>query len=537
MYAGYDNDNDNDNDNGVTTINIRRVKKEEEEETTVSEINMHHGDDDNKNNMNSTTNCDNLNRGQVQAVKKEEVIDDGRNNETSATEESSDDNYYDDWKNGNWCWLLSANDNANSNSNANANANADADAKTRQSMIAINCATHSVNSENSDSNNNITSATTTTTTTTTVAITSTSTTKNRSYDDDDDIDNIKDDDENKPPPKKRMRHCHQPINDNVKEEEGDDEEDSVYDANNTTTTENDNDNDNDSIINNDNDNDNDSYNECDEGGYESWTEGNWCLLLPFPAALDEIIETGPTTRRDNADNNDGDVSSAKSKSGKSTIITYTKLQNERWDEMFRLLAAYKIQHGSTLVPKYYPEDPQLGRWIRKQRTRLKEGRLGNSRVKRLDTIGFIWKIIDLVPWMEMYQRLVAYKKKHKSTNVPKKYQADPRLGNWVHTQRTSYSKKELSTDRINHLESIDFVWDLYDIKWMEMYSKLVEYKKENKSTVVPYRCTKDPSLGLWASVQRFVNNQGKLSEKALETSEFRQFCLVSKEGFPTTIKK
>ena len=116
----------------------------------------------------------------------------------------------------------------------------------------------------------------------------------------------------------------------------------------------------------------------------------------------------------------------------------------------------------------------------------------------------------------MYQKLVAYKKKHKSTNVPLKYQTDPKLGSWVSTQRKSYNKKVLSIDRINHLELIDFVWDSHDAKWMEMYSKLVEYKKQNKSTVVPKFYTEDPSLGLWVCNQRVVYNKGKLSGKRLE---------------------
>ena len=63
-------------------------------------------------------------------------------------------------------------------------------------------------------------------------------------------------------------------------------EDCVYDANNATNTKA-NDNYNDEGSNN-------SSNGVDDGkGYESWTEGNWCSVLPFPAAIDDDIETGP----------------------------------------------------------------------------------------------------------------------------------------------------------------------------------------------------------------------------------------------------
>jgi hypothetical protein len=499
----------------ANTIIRRRVVKKEEEGVEEDAYNNHDlddddddddlDDDDDNNNMNGTMNCDALNRGQVQAVKKEEENDDDHdeNKETPKPPRSIEDNY-DDWKNGNWCWLLSAINNSNVVLNK----------KTRHSKSVSYTTNHSVASEDGDTNNSTNIADTTTTG---ILVAVTSTTRRHSYDDDGNNDD--DDEKNKPPPKKKMRRC-RPINDNVRGEEEGEVEDSVYEynANNTITNGN-----NDSCSSSNN-NEGD-----DEGGYESWTKGNWCWLLPFPTAVDDIETGRPSTRRirmgvnigdypyedDDSGNEhynaDNDVSSVKSKTRKDKI-KYATLQNERWDEMFRRLVAYKKENKSTNVPFRYEIDPQLGRWVSHLRDANREP--SAVRIRRLNSIGFVWKIS--VPWMAMYQRLVAYKKKHKSTNIPKGYQADPSLGNWVNTQRKSYNKKELYTDRINHLESIDFVWDPHDTKWMEMYSKLVEYKKQNKSTVVPIIHTEDPPLGRWIGVQRFANNQGKLSEKRLK---------------------
>ncbi|OEU21512.1 hypothetical protein FRACYDRAFT_224348 [Fragilariopsis cylindrus CCMP1102] len=130
----------------------------------------------------------------------------------------------------------------------------------------------------------------------------------------------------------------------------------------------------------------------------------------------------------------------------------------------------------------------------------------------------------------MYQKLVAYKKKHKSTIVPTEYQADPSLGIWVHSQRTNYIKKELHIDRINHLESIGFVWNAYDMNWREIYYRLVAYKMQHDSTAVPYRCTEDPSLGLWVSTQRVAYNNGKLSGKRLELLNSINFVWSAKKA-------
>ena len=115
----------------------------------------------------------------------------------------------------------------------------------------------------------------------------------------------------------------------------------------------------------------------------------------------------------------------------------------------------------------------------------------------------------------MYQRLVAYKKKHESTDVPRNHQEHITLGHWVHTQRTNYNSKKLSIERVNCLDLIGFVWDALDARWMEMYSRLIEYKKQNKSTRVSCSYTEDSSFGMWVSTQRTAYSKGSLSVKRL----------------------
>jgi hypothetical protein len=184
--------------------------------------------------------------------------------------------------------------------------------------------------------------------------------------------------------------------------------------------------------------------------------------------------------------------------------------------MFRQLVAYKKEYKSTTVPQTYQVDLELARWVKNQRRCYARKEISVKRIRRLDSIGFVWKMRDLIPWEEMYQRLIAYKNKHKSSDVPARYKADPKLGNWVHTQRNVYMNKEISVERINCLESIGFVWDLHGTQWMEMYSRMVEYKKQNKSTVVPRHYTDDPHLGKWVSTQRVAYSKGKMFGKRLE---------------------
>merc|ERR1712110_306651 len=105
-------------------------------------------------------------------------------------------------------------------------------------------------------------------------------------------------------------------------------------------------------------------------------------------------------------------------------------------------------------------------------------------------------------WDDMFQRLVDYKNECKSTNVPYRYKADPQLANWVHNQRTRYSKKEISADRINRLKQIGFVWNSRDVEWDDMFQRLVDYKKKCKSANVPRSYEANPKLTNWINNQR-----------------------------------
>ena len=62
-----------------------------------------------------------------------------------------------------------------------------------------------------------------------------------------------------------------------------------------------------------------------------------------------------------------------------------------WDERFEELTAYKEVHGDCNVPRAWPENPQLGYWVAKQRTAYTKGNLSEEHVQRLNASGFVWK--------------------------------------------------------------------------------------------------------------------------------------------------
>ena len=88
-----------------------------------------------------------------------------------------------------------------------------------------------------------------------------------------------------------------------------------------------------------------------------------------------------------------------------------------------------------------------------QRENYNNNELSADQIKRLESIGFAWDVHEEW-WTEMYNRLVMYKKQHKSTQVPS---ADTdenngsHLGAWDARQWTKYNKGKLMKKRMELL--------------------------------------------------------------------------------------
>ena len=78
---------------------------------------------------------------------------------------------------------------------------------------------------------------------------------------------------------------------------------------------------------------------------------------------------------------------------------------------------------------------------------------------------------DALLWMEMYERLVAYKIEYGNTVVPQFYKEDLELGRWVLSQRYSYANNKITKRHKHLLDSIGFVSDT----WKEMYLQRILY--------------------------------------------------------------
>lgn len=135
-------------------------------------------------------------------------------------------------------------------------------------------------------------------------------------------------------------------------------------------------------------------------------------------------------------------------------------QSLNWDEMYRALEAFRREHGHCNVCANWKKNIQLGRWVAMQRYRRKIGELPARCVERLDKLGFVWSPTDVV-WSQMFERLLEFRKKHGTCDVPSQWPADPHLANWVANQRHRRKMGSLLPERAKRLDEAGFIWAVY----------------------------------------------------------------------------
>jgi hypothetical protein len=131
----------------------------------------------------------------------------------------------------------------------------------------------------------------------------------------------------------------------------------------------------------------------------------------------------------------------------------------QWKKMYQSLADYKKEHGHCDVPSRNIANPKLARWCNTQRMDMKNRKLSNEKIERLEAIGFDFDQKE-TRWQKMYQSLVEYKETNGDCNVPQGLSQNQALGAWCQNLRIAMKKGKLSQDRIARLEAIGFKWSL-----------------------------------------------------------------------------
>ena len=125
-------------------------------------------------------------------------------------------------------------------------------------------------------------------------------------------------------------------------------------------------------------------------------------------------------------------------------------------------------------------------------------------------------------WEKVFEEVRDYTEKHGHFPGIKE---NRRLYTWCSLQRLKKKKNELSAEKIRHLESISFVWDLQNDTWQKNLDMLREYRKKNPRRWPSQRSQNqvEHHLAVWFLGVRKDFRRGKLSKtrkKLLESIDF-----------------
>lgn len=185
----------------------------------------------------------------------------------------------------------------------------------------------------------------------------------------------------------------------------------------------------------------------------------------------------------------------------------------KWEQMYQELLLFKQKYGHTKVPQDFKESKTLGGWVSKQRSNRTKKRLQAERIRKLNSIGFLWKE-DIIrmreeAWKKRYTELVRYKDLHGHIDRIKVRNDNYQLGLWIETQIVR--QNALSPDRKKKLNAIGFRWEKEDYaeeRWNEMYNRLKAYKKKHGHCRVKQR--EDFKLAVW--IQRNKRDKEKIAK-------------------------
>ncbi len=147
-------------------------------------------------------------------------------------------------------------------------------------------------------------------------------------------------------------------------------------------------------------------------------------------------------------------------------------------------------------------------------------------VVSMDRFGFSWD--------EWYGQLKAFRATNGHCNVRRADEPHRQLNRWVQNQRNFRRSGQLSEERIQRLDVLEFNWgstEVFDKSkakgWNERLKELAEYRSRFGDCDVPSKWTENPSLANWVSNIR--QKRTPLSESDIASLDALSFAWIKRE--------
>lgn len=191
------------------------------------------------------------------------------------------------------------------------------------------------------------------------------------------------------------------------------------------------------------------------------------------------------------------------------------VRDDAWESHLGALVSWAAAHGHA-CPSHgdLVEGFDLGRWVSKQRVRLRAGALEPSRAQRLRAVpGWVDHERE-AGWEQGYAALVSWAAAHDGAAPPQSTVTDDGygLGSWVATQRERRRRGRLDPAREARLDVLEsWEWSPRTEAWPAAYEAVAAWAARHGSARVPDGAEVEGfALGPWVVTQRMAYQRGRL---------------------------
>jgi hypothetical protein len=166
----------------------------------------------------------------------------------------------------------------------------------------------------------------------------------------------------------------------------------------------------------------------------------------------------------------------------------------------------------------------LAKWMERQK---RSKSLSSDQQQRIVNLGYSlvkektgnWTIHCDQIWNDHFESLKHYQTKYGNCNVPSSYTVDPKLANWVASQRQAFGREDLRRDCFQLLRDIGFIFRLVqrpagvstarknEAKWKCKYEQIKELEKIHGSCMIHHVVKDNPTLYNWITRQRQLHKK------------------------------
>lgn len=198
----------------------------------------------------------------------------------------------------------------------------------------------------------------------------------------------------------------------------------------------------------------------------------------------------------------------------------------QWLTVYQKASNYYALNNNLNVSFIDSKNRDLYNWISSNRQKFKNGKLTLFQIKKLEEIGFIFKIEPLEKkWLNKFYKAEKFYYTHGHCLI-NSVDCSKELYLWALEQCDEFKNKTISKKKLDYLNSIEFDFSLGSIstkKWFEKYSIAKEFYKLNGHCLIS-RLDCNESMYKWVKQQRFNKAHGLLNdifEKYLNDIEFK----------------